>query len=241
MEIGLDEWGKITFLSPTMKEIENLDHEFRRVLFNELNVDNTMGVWNKKESLYEILLRYAMLHAPSADESREKDSAGAYTLEDRLTKAAKEPVVTDKITTANKASLAFVWEKDNHRVLIMGDANPDIVVIGLLKHYKEHAFPVLFDAIKVSHHGSHYNTTDELMRLADSKHYFFTGGTEGKRPSEEAIGRIVLCDKPDGIDKRTLHFNYETQLVNELKDDKSLQRKYCFNVDTTNNELVLTF
>lgn len=241
MVIDMDEWGKITFLSPTMKEIENLDHEFRSVLFNELNVDNTMGEWNKKENLYEILLRYAMLQAPAADESREKDSAGAYTLEDRLTNAAKEPVNTDKITKANKASLAFVWEKDEHRILIMGDANPDIVMTGLLDYYKGQAFPVLFDAIKVSHHGSHYNTTNELMRHADSKHYFFTGGTEGKRPSEEAIGRIALCDRPKGIDKRTLHFNYETQLVNELKDDMDLQRKYSFNVDTTKNELVLTF
>lgn len=241
MVIDMDERGKITFLSPTMKEIEKLDQEFRSVLFNELNEDNTMGKWDKKEDLYEILLRYTMLQAPAADEAREKDSAGAYTLEDRLVKAAKEPVDTNIITTANNASLAFVWEKGNHRILIMGDANPDIVMAGLLEHYKNQAFPILFDAIKVSHHGSHYNTTNELLRHADSKHYFFTGGMEGKRPSEEAIGRIVLFDMPKGIEKRTLHFNYETKLINELKADKHLQEKFNFNVDTTNNELVFTF
>ena len=236
MDIDLKYWGKITFLSPTMKEIENLDKEFRHVLFDELNVDHTMGVWNKKEDLYEILLRYAMLQSPAADEVGDKDVAGTNDLEDELKKAAKEPVDTNSISAANKASLAFVWEKNEHRILFMGDANPDVVVKGLLDHYKEKPFPVLFDAIKVSHHGSHYNTTAELLRHVDSAHYFFTGGTEGKRPSEAAIGRIVLREPPEGISKRTLHFNYKTTLVEKLKGDKALQEKYQFGVETSRNE-----
>lgn len=236
MEIDMEEWGKITFLSPTKTEIDNLDKEFRHVLFDELNVDQTMGEWNKKEELYEILLRYAMLQAPAADEVREKDAAGTDELESGLKKAAKEPVDTNSISSANKASLAFVWENGEHCMLFMGDANPDIVVKGLLEHYKEKPFPILFDVIKVSHHGSHYNTTAELIRHADSEHYFFTGGMEGKRPSKEAIGRIVLCERPEGISKRTLHFNYGTALVEELKKDKVLQEKYQFSVDTSKNE-----
>lgn len=238
MQADLNEWGKITFLSPTMTEIENLDKEFRHVLFDELNVDNTMGVWDKKEELYEMLLRYAMIQKPVAGEAREKDVSGADGLEEQLKNAAKLPVDTDSLSLANKASLAFVWEKGTHRILIMGDANPDIVSPMLLEHYKGESFPMLFDAIKVSHHGSHYNTTKELMHLADSKHYFFTGGMEGERPSEEALGRIALCSMPEGIDKRTLHFNYPTTIVAKLKADKELQQKYHFEVDTTRNEQV---
>lgn len=238
MEVDLEEWGKITFLSPTMTEIENLDKEFRHVLFDELNVDNTMGEWEKKEDLYEILLRYAMIQKPVAAEAKDKDASRADGLEEQLINAAKQPVDTDSLSLANKASLAFVWEKGTHRILIMGDANPDIVAPMLLEHYKGETFPVLFDAIKVSHHGSHYNTTKELMHLADSKHYFFTGGKEGERPSEEALGRIVLCAMLQGIDKRTLHFNYPTTLVGKLKADKELQQKYHFDVDTTRNEQV---
>ena len=236
-EIDLKEWGNIVFLSPTMVEIENLDKEFRHVLFDELNEDNTMGEWNKQEELYEMLLRYAMLHRTD-DMPEEKDVAGADTLEERLGNAAKEPVATKRITTANKASLAFVWEKGAHRILVLGDANPDVVVKGLLDYYRGETFPVIFDAIKVAHHGSHYNTTEELMRHADSEHYFFTGGQEGKRPSEEALGRIALCPTSDEVKKRTLHFNYSTTVVDELKGDKDLQKKYHFAVDTTKNEQV---
>lgn len=239
-ELDLEERGKIVFLSPTMKEIEVLDEEFRHVLFDELNVDQTLGEWNKKEELYEILLRYAMLQAPR-DAVVEKDSAGADTLEDRLEKAKNEPVNTNSLSSANKASLAFVWEKGEHKILVMGDANPDIVVKGLLDYNHDKPFPIIFDAIKVSHHGSHYNTTDELLRHADSEHFFFTGGQEGKRPSEEAVGRIILNPLPEGIKKRCLHFNYSTSLVEELKKDKDLQKKYHFAVDTIKNEQVFTF
>ena len=240
MCLNLEEWGSITFLSPTQKDLDNLDHEFRHVLFDELNVDNTMGEWKKQEDLYEILLRYIQTQYPDTDARVEKATAGETTLEAELTRASKEPVNTESISTANKASLAFVWEKDGKKILVLGDANPDVVVEGLLEHYKEKSFPILFDAIKVSHHGSHYNTTTEMLRHADSAHYFFTGGTEGKRPSAEAIGRIVLRELPEGVEKRILHFNYCTSIVKAIEKDKEIQKKYHFKVDTKDNEQRIT-
>lgn len=241
MQVDLKEWGMITFLSPTMDEIENLDKEFRQALFKELNVDNAMGKWDKQENMFEILLRYAMLQdtkqVPMMKAKPGKKEPDTMTLEERLLKAADEPVQTSQITAANQASLAFVWEKDGHRVLVMGDANPDVVVKGLQTHYKGQTFPVLFDAIKVSHHGSHYNTTKELVQCADTEHYFFTGGQELKRPSEAALGRMALCPLPEGLQKRTFHFNFSTSLVEQLKNNKTLKGKYKFSVDTKKNEL----
>lgn len=240
-QVDLKDWGTITFLSPTTTEIENLDKEFRHMLFDELNVDNAMGKWNKQENLFEILLRYATLQDNTKVLTKKtgiiKKNTNIVSLEDRLKQAADEPVETKQITPANQASLAFVWEKDGHRVLVMGDANPDVVVKGLQTHYQGQTFPVLFDAIKVSHHGSHYNTTRELIQYADTEHYFFTGGQELMRPSEAALGRIALCPLPAGLQKRTLHFNFQTSLVEELKKNKGMKGKYKFNVETKKNEL----
>lgn len=240
-KVDLKDWGTITFLSPTMTEIENLDKEFRHVLFDELNVDNVMGKWNKQENLFEILLRYAMLQDTTKVLMKKagmtKKEANVVSLENRLIQAADEPVETNQITPANQASLAFVWEKDEHKVLVMGDANPDVVVKGLQTHYQGQTFPVLFDAIKVSHHGSHYNTTRKLIQIADTEHYFFTGGQELLRPSEAALGRIALCPLPEGLQKRTLHFNFQTSLVEELKNNKAMKGKYKFSVETKKNEL----
>lgn len=32
------------------------------------------------------------------------------------------------LSPANEASIAFIWEHEGHRILFMGDANPDQVV-----------------------------------------------------------------------------------------------------------------
>jgi hypothetical protein len=237
-EIDLNEWGTIKILAPTIKELKVLDEKFRSVLFNELFVEDDNVVLSDCESLYEMLIRYAELHykepaddLPTANE----------TLEERLKQAAEETPKESCITPANKASLAFVWEKNDKKVLLLGDAKPSIVVKGLLAHYPGVEFPIVFEAIKVAHHGSHYNTTESLLNLIESEHYFITGGEEEVRPSEAALARILLCDLKGDITKRTLHVNYKTTLTEQLAKDRALQKKYHFDIDFDLNQHEFTF
>ena len=231
--IDLQEWGTIRLLAPTMKEIKALDEQFRSVLFNELFIEDDNVIPNECESLYEMLIRYSDLH--DSDIADEHPTANE-TLEGRLQKAAAENPRESSITPANKASLAFVWEKNEKKVLFLGDSKPGIVVKGLLEHYPNGPYPLVFEAIKVAHHGSHYNTTESLMNLVDSEHYFVTGGEEGTRPSEAALGRILLRDLNGNVRKRTLHVNYRTTLTEDLSDDHALQEKYQFEVDFDQNQ-----
>src|SRR5574344_1641464 len=225
--------GKIRFLAPTMEEITGLDTEFRSLLFNELFVDDDNVQIDDFESLYEMLIRYTELHNEGAAEER---PIAGQTLEERLRKASRKDAEESRITISNKASLAFVWENHEKRVLFLGDAKPSIVVNGLLTHYPNGLYPMMFEVVKVAHHGSHYNTTEALMSLIDSEHFFITGGEEGKRPSESALGRILLrtCNTP--INKRTLHVNYKTSLLEELARDTTLQAMCHFDIDFDQNE-----
>lgn len=232
-EIDLNEWGVIKILAPTLREIKKLDEEFRSLLFNELFVEDDNVELSDCETLYETLIRYAELHA---NESAEDRQIAGETLEERLQSAAEENPKESIITPANKASLAFVWEKDGKRVLFLGDSKPGIVVKGLLAHYPQGPFPMIFESIKVAHHGSHYNTTESLTEHVDSEHYFITGGEEGTRPSEAAMGRILLRDLSGNVRKRTLHVNYKTSLTEQLAGDKRLQEKYHFDVDFDLNQ-----
>lgn len=232
-EISIGEWGTIKFLAPTMKQINALDKEFKSILFSELFTEQDGIEYKNSESIYEILIRYANLHEEGPSEEHE---TAANDLEQALTAAAVEPVNENSITPSNKASLAFVWEKGKNRILFLGDAKPGLVVKGLLKHYPTGPFPMRFDAIKVSHHGSHYNTTDDLMEHIDSEHFFLTGGEESVRPSEAALGRMLLQPLKCGVTKRILHVNYPTSLTDKLKTDKELQKKYHFVVDYEQNK-----
>lgn len=232
-EIDLADWGIIKILAPTTNEIRFLDEKFRSVLFNELFVEDDNVSLSDCESLYEMLIRYTELH----DIVPAKDLSTAYeTLEERLKNAAEEDPRESGITPSNRASLAFVWEKNGKKILFLGDAKPGLVTKGIYTHYPNVSFPLEFEAIKVAHHGSHFNTTNALMDLIDSEHFFVTGGEEGVRPSEAALGRILLRDLNGNVRKRTLHVNYKTTLTEELSDDHALQEKYRFDVDFDQNQ-----
>lgn len=232
-EISIGEWGTIKFLAPTMNQIKALNKEFKSILFSELFIEQDGIEFKNSESIYEILVRYANLYE---EEPFEEHETATNDLEQALIEAAEESVNENSITTSNKASLAFVWEKGNNRVLFLGDARPGLVVKGLLRQYPIGPFPMRFDAIKVSHHGSHFNTTEDLMEHIDSEHFFLTGGEEGMRPSEAALGRILLRPLKCDINKRVLHVNYPTSLTDKLKKDIVLQKKYHFIVDYDQNK-----
>lgn len=56
------------------------------------------------------------------------------------------------------------------------------------------------------HHGSRANTTNDLLRLIDSRHFIFsTNNTYFGHPNAEAVARVIV----DG-NKPTLWFNYDT-------------------------------
>lgn len=239
-DIDLKGLGKIKFVSPNMTDLEKLDKKFRELLCSELFIDGENVANSKNESIYELLLRYASMNDVSGD--GESNVAGEDDdLGERLEAAVDHPVKEKSITDENKASLAFVWEKDEHRVLFMGDARPGRIVEGLLRIYPKGPYPLMFDAIKVSHHGSHYNTTVELMRLIDSEHYFVTGGGTEERPSIEAMGRIICRSLPQGINNRVIHVNYPNVLVNKLKEDVVQQQKWHYNIEIEENIYEFTF
>lgn len=97
----------------------------------------------------------------------------------------------------------------------MGDADPIQVSNTIEKVYKDEAKPVVFDLIKVSHHGSAHSTAWELMSVADSERFFFTGGAE-KRPSLQALGRIITSPLPNGVTYRDIRYNRPNEILNKL-------------------------
>lgn len=239
-DIELGKWGRIRFVSPTQDDIVKLNETYLRYFFEKLFMKSDDKRWQKGESIYEYIIRYADI----ADYKKLHDILiGSEIISaDVLEKASKEPVDTKSITPSNKASLAFVWESadESRKVLFMGDANPETISVGLINIYNGISWPIRFEAIKVSHHGSHYNTTAELMRQVDTDHYFITGGEEGMRPHKSTIGKIV-CRPLSGNNVRTLHFNFITEDVKNIEKSTDAKTALNFECDLTLNEHVFEF
>jgi beta-lactamase superfamily II metal-dependent hydrolase len=136
-------------------------------------------------------------------------------------------------TTTNGSSIAFILECNHLKILLLGDSHPSQIIAGLKRHYRNEEFPVTFDLIKISHHGSKNNTSSELLNYIDSENFVIsTNGSSHNHPDDETIARII-CRKTDII--RKLYFNYSLKSNIPFKDAE-LQQKYNYQIVESLNE-----
>ncbi len=127
-------------------------------------------------------------------------------------------VYTHDTSISNGSSIALIISSGSTRMLFLGDAWAEDAV-SKLKPLRTTSAPVIFDAIKVSHHGSLRNTSVELLSIADSPCFLVSSdGTCHGHPDFEVLAEIV--DRPASF-KRQLFFNYETAASNQLQAHKS--------------------
>ncbi len=227
-----DRYGKFIVLTPRKKELEVIEEKFKSLFFEFFHKEHPEAPLKEDYSIFEMLQRLANMRGNL--EGLEGEKVSAEELNDVfLQEAANQKVL--KSSDANEASIAFVWEKDDERILFVGDASPKILAEELKKYYGDRL--TMFKAIKVSHHGSAHGTSKKLMELVDATDFFFTGGDDDKRPHINAISRIVTRSLTEGIENRILHFNYQNSWTDNLRNNLGLQEKYHFAIDTDNNDI----
>ena len=133
----------------------------------------------------------------------------------------------DKIP--NGSSIAFVFEyykkKEIKRLLFLGDSFPSIVVNGLKEmNFISDNKKLEVEYVKLSHHGSKGNTSDELLKSIKCNNYIVTTKGCHGHPNKETFARILKYHKPLNI-----FFNHKTKqtesifFLNELFDYKITQ------------------
>jgi beta-lactamase superfamily II metal-dependent hydrolase len=92
----------------------------------------------------------------------------------------------------NGSSIAFLLEVDNTKMLFLGDAHDNILVDSLKELGFSQANKLHLDLVKVSHHGSQYNTSSEFLSLIQSSRFVIsTNGTRHGLPNKRTIARII--------------------------------------------------
>lgn len=127
----------------------------------------------------------------------------------------KDTYVADTSLT-NGSSIAFVVQGEGARLLFLGDAWTDDVIGGLPAGG---AASVVFDAIKISHHGSRRNSSVDLLKRIDSPCFLVSSdGSRHGHPDFEVLAEIV--DRPAKF-RRHIHFNYDTPAARRLAQHAS--------------------
>lgn len=226
----LGRWGKISFVSPSPERLKDLMKDYAKWIYEHLY--RKLGANEKyegSENIFEILVRYADVNKHILSEGQ---VSAAETLTEYLLREKSKPSRLDDSPT-NGSSIAFVWKKGRHRILMLGDAWADEVTRGLLKAFSKGRYPLLFDFVKVSHHASAANTTSTLLDHIDSKDWFISGYTNSKKEHLKTVSRIIL--QPfisNRVNMRNLHFNCKTDDCKTLSEaDEALKNSLHFSVD----------
>lgn len=226
----LGRWGKISFVSPSPERLKDLMKDYAKWIYEHLY--RKLGANEKyegSENIFEILVRYADVNKHILSEGQ---VSAAETLTEYLLREKSKPSRLDDSPT-NGSSIAFVWKKGRHRILMLGDAWADEVTRGLLKAFSKGRYPLLFDFVKVSHHASAANTTSTLLDHIDSKDWFISGYTNSKKEHLKTVSRIIL--QPfisNRVNMRNLHFNCKTDDYKTLSEaDEALKNSLHFSVD----------
>lgn len=108
----------------------------------------------------------------------------------------------------NGSSIAFVAEWNGARVLLAGDAHPDLLASSLAPLAAAEGGRYRIDLLKASHHGSAKNTSRQLIELLDCRRLAIsTNGRIHCHPDPQSIA-LFLYYGPDG--PKEVFFNYLT-------------------------------
>ena len=108
-------------------------------------------------------------------------------------------------SVANGASIAFIMEYKDRNFIFLGDAHPSVLIEGLNKfgYNKDNLLNV--ELMKVSHHGSMYNTNKELLDIIKTNNYLISSNaTKHGLPNKRTIARIIN-NNPNAV----IYFNYD--------------------------------
>ncbi|MGR0320369.1 MBL fold metallo-hydrolase [Agromyces sp. ZXT2-3] len=112
---------------------------------------------------------------------------------------------------ANGCSICLVLEWNNQRVLLTGDAWPTDVCEGLDVYAAERHLqsPLDFALVKLPHHGSQNNVSDELLdRIRCSEWVISTSGSIYYHPDAPAIARLLRSRRRP---RPRVHFNVPSE------------------------------
>lgn len=131
----------------------------------------------------------------------------------------------ENISLSNRSSIAFLFEYQRNRVLLLGDASAIEVEKSLSKLGYSEENQLVVDICKISHHASKHNTSSSLIKMLKCSNYIIsTNLTASGRPSKECLSRII-CNSKQPV---KFYCNYEIDFNQIFTKDEFEKYKMKF-------------
>lgn len=109
-----------------------------------------------------------------------------------LEELMERPLPSGDVSASNRASIVFVLEYEEKRLLFAGDAWSCDLLRGVQDYAaaREEALPIYFDMVKLPHHGSARNLSENWPQVLGGKRYILCA--DGRRhPSKQTIAKLL--------------------------------------------------
>lgn len=186
-----------------------------------------LGIWNKvvikQSDVYQKWGAEFIILSPSETTlklllnkwEKEKINYNTASIPSDYGKSVQEHIASDifyeDTSIPNGSSIAFLFQYKDIKILFMGDAYPTVVCNGLKQMGFSSEKRLKLDFLKVSHHGSKGNTSDELLNLIETKNFLISSdGSFFNLPDKQCIARILKHQQNSNF-----YFNYP-QLTNSM-------------------------
>lgn len=130
----------------------------------------------------------------------------------------------------NASSIAFILEYRDTRLLFLGDANPTLVSAELERMGYTRDHRLALDLVKISHHGSKHNTTQDLLERISCSQYMISTDSSGPyyHPARETLILISAYGRPCKDDTIHIYSNYSLAPEKLLTDEEQQTSKLYF-------------
>jgi len=222
-------------LADVLKEIAETQPLQWRDYITEGYVDETIkfadiDILNPSQ---EILERFIPLYEEKAGYPVEKKGSDltaqrsnydyGICLEELAQREKQKPSEKNYGELVNMVSIAFIVRCDGLSGLMLGDCFPDQIVEALKRREFSKENKLRLDFMKVAHHGSRNNISNELLDMIDCQNYIIStngGAAQSYHPDREAMANIICHEGRDRSKTVHLYFNYELAEIEARKNFK---------------------
>ena len=223
-------------LDETFSWKENITSKIEPYIKGDLRID----VISPSDAALSKLQRgyndYVITHPTWIDNDEEEPQIARVNNNPDALKSIDDLVKSDtprNVNFWNKASIAFLLTAEDKRVLLLGDADSDIVADGIEQLVgKGNILDV--DLVKLAHHGSKHNISNRLLSLIRCNQYAITtcgGAVNWCHPDRKALALILRSPNRDNSIPINLYFNYPLKTIEErtgtLLSDEEKKNENC--------------
>lgn len=194
---------RLHVIGPPVARLEQLHRKWIAEL-RRMGFTGKIGANDTFDDAFEFLCAFEDLRTSVRTEPTALSSSSNRCLDEAY-------LADDSVT--NSSSISIIVEVGTSRLLFLGDSWAEDMEAAL-RGLPDVNFPIIFDAIKISHHGSLHNTSPALLKLIDAPVYLISSsGERHNHPDLEVLKAIV--DRPSNFE-RHLYFNYTTPTSQQM-------------------------